>query len=118
MNHATHLIQADRLSKIWGPPLTSRKYQTRRCEMNLRAITHNLMTILPVELSTGQSGLKILMIKKRRRNLVNAVLQTLLFVTILINPIAKKSNSSWPKGIIVDATILECSRKQLLHFLL
>ncbi|MBI1370669.1 MAG: transposase [Planctomycetes bacterium] len=35
------------LKRHLGAALTARKYQTRRREMNLRAITHNLMILLP-----------------------------------------------------------------------
>ena len=38
------------LKRHFGSALTSRKYQTRRREMNLRAVTHNLMILLPAEL--------------------------------------------------------------------
>ncbi|QNN23189.1 transposase [Planctomycetales bacterium ZRK34] len=38
------------LKRHFGSALTSRKYQTRRREMNLRAVTHNLMILRFAEL--------------------------------------------------------------------
>jgi hypothetical protein len=44
------------LKRHFGSALTSRKYRTRRREMNLCAVTHNLMILLPAELSTRHSS--------------------------------------------------------------